>query len=133
MAFGLAVIESTLNLLPLTSQSTMHYALELITLTLKRFLASGVDGSGSPLAAAVGASSVRLVQVKYLSFILSIILLKCSKTPENVYESKVDVMISTCFQSAFLISYSTYGIRSPILTLPVTISFFTSPEIRFIR
>ena len=132
MAFGLAVIESTLNLLPLMSQSTMHYALELVTLTLKRFLASGVDGSGSSVAATVGASSVRLVQVKYLSFLFSV-LLKYSKAPENVYESKVDVMISTLFQSAFQISYSTYGIRSPILTLPVTISFFTSPEIRFIR
>lgn len=100
MAFGLAVIESTLNLLPLMSQSTMHYALELATLTLKRFLVSEIDGSGSSLAATVGASSVRLVQVKYLSFLFSV-LLKCSKVPENVYESKAEVMISTFFNLHF--------------------------------
>ena len=73
MAFGLAVIESTLDLLPLMSQSTMHYALELVTLIVKRFLVCGINGSSSSLAV-VGVSTVRLVQVGII-FIYSITLL----------------------------------------------------------
>ena len=41
--FGIAAIEAALLLIPQMTQSTLHYAIELITISLKKFLTSCDD------------------------------------------------------------------------------------------
>ena len=70
-AFALSVIDSALSLLSLMNQSTLHYALELVSVTVKHFLDPSIPSNVSAVVPpALIVSAARIVQVSHINIYL---------------------------------------------------------------
>jgi hypothetical protein len=84
-AFALSVMDSALSLLPMMNQSTLHYALELVSIAVKQFLDPSISSNASAVvSAALITSAARIVQVSANNFLLSTLKLMFVWTGDHI-------------------------------------------------